>query len=204
MVNYFTMATLMLIVSVHVALSDCVKYRCKPSDQTWASNTCGFYNATEAITYMKMTCDIGQTCYTQDSRNYACNNTSIPYTIYPGDKCSNIRPHQANYVPQCSNDPSCTGDKICPGPANGEQCVDPFRNCIPKHYCSMESSKCEPQKPAGASCESDSECQMNLGCYIDQPATKGVCKEYYSYAPGMNITAFIYCLLYTSPSPRDS
>ena len=64
----------------------------------------------------------------------------------------------------CTSGTACTDNTCSPTGGDGDPCMATSLECQIGFYCDTDASQCTPTKPAGESCESNSECQGDLEC----------------------------------------
>lgn len=163
-----------------ISAIECKSFQCRLPDQSFTLDTCIFWDQ-DSNGYFLQECGFAApycpTLSPSDPSNSTC--LALPETninVWPGEKC-----HADSDCNEFAEDGCKNG--VCQGTREGDSC-NSTDYCHPGLYCN-KIDLCKPLLSDGNSgCESDYDCENNLGCDIDKNnELTGICRPYFSILP---------------------
>jgi hypothetical protein len=176
----FTISSISLIYSQESY--QCNVYKCASNNLKSSQCIYSHLMPTNTTLYeISLTCPSGTYCPAIfDSQNQTCVTLSAPKGLVEGEICSN----NTNCASNICNSPKCQGlaaNAVCTDHAQcgiGYSCASSSNN--------TEVKNCKLQGKLGESCDSDYDCQNNLGCYHKNKT----CVQYLSLLDGSQVNDF--------------
>lgn len=176
----FTISSISLIFSQESY--KCDVYKC--ASNNLKTNQCIFSHLMPSNSTMyeiSLKCQSGTFCPAIfESGNQTCITIPSPKNLVEGEICSNNTECASNIC----NSPKCQGrapDAVCNDNLEcgiGYSCVKSTNN--------TDIKNCKPQRKLGESCETDYDCQNNLGCYHKNKT----CIQYLSLPDGSQVNNY--------------